>query len=215
MDSLLLSSDGFPIGSFLLPAFQLRAGECVCLHLPETMTSSEVEQLIRILIGGKNVPGVRLFGRLLWAAPLRPRRHGLLGLFRPLRVADWLSRIAGASPTQAQSILQRLHPQERECYLEQLPGTPRMLLSVEAAWLAGAQGIVFATRGLDPLGCEAVYEAVSSHFSQGGAIHLSFPFLQNEQRLRHCFAGTTCLELKRSSESPRSVTTIPGRGEHA
>jgi hypothetical protein len=87
-----------------------------------------------------------------------------------------------------------------------LPGTPRNLLSVEAAWLSGAEAVVFTTLGLDPLGREAVYEVVSSHFLQGGAIHLSFPFLQNERWGRHCFRGTTCIELRRSPESSHSVT---------
>jgi hypothetical protein len=209
MDSLRLSSDGFPIGSFLIPAFHLRAGECVCLHLPEAMASYEVEQLIRVLTGKTPLPGVRLLGRVHWAAPLSNRRHGLTGLFRPMRVADWLSRIAGASPAQAHAILQHLHPNERHCRIEQLAGTPRTLLGLEGAWLAGAQVVVFTTAGLDPLGREAVYQAVSSHFPQGSAIHLSFPFFQNGQRRRECFAGTTCLELGRSSEPLHSVTTIP------
>jgi hypothetical protein len=211
MNSLLLSSDGFQVGSFLLPPFQLHAGECVCLHLPEATASTEVEQLIRDLTGKTPLPAVRLFGRVVSAAPLRKCRHGLSGFFRPMRVADWLSRTAGASPAQAQSILQRLHPDERQCRIEQLPGTPKKLLSVETAWLTGAQGIIFTTVGLDPLGREAVYEAVSSHFPQWCAIHLSFPFLQDGQRMRQCFTGTTCLELERSTEASRSITTIPRR----
>ena len=84
-----------------------------------------------------------------------------------------------------------------------------MLLSVEAAWLSGADVVVFTTAGLDPLGKEAVYEAVISHFHRGSAIHLSFPFFQNEQRQRQCFQGTTCLELARIPESLLSVTTNP------
>ncbi|MGH7174248.1 MAG: hypothetical protein ACRELG_28595, partial [Gemmataceae bacterium] len=115
MDSLLLSSDGFPVGSFVIPAFQLRVGECVCLHLPETMASSEVEQLVRTLTGKTSLPGIQLFARAFWAAPVRNRRHGLSGLFRPMRVTDWLSRIAGAAPAQAHAILEKLHPNERGC----------------------------------------------------------------------------------------------------
>ncbi len=209
MDPLLLVSGGFSISSFLLSPFQLRAGECVCLHLPETMTSADVEQLIRVLTGKTSLPGVQRFGHFLWAAPLGKHRRGLMSFFHSPRVADWLARTAGASPAQTRAILQRLHPAERECRIEQLPGTPKTLLSVEAAWVAGAQGVIFTTAGLDPLGREAVYKAVISHFPQWGAIHLSFPFLQNGQRMRQCFARTTCLELEQSPESSRSVTTMP------
>lgn len=209
MDSLLLSSDGFSVGWWHIPAFQLRMGECVCLHLPEAMASAEVEQLIRVLTGKTPLSGVQLFGRVSWAAPLRNRRLGLSGLFRSMRVADWLSRIAGATLGQAQAILEKLHPSERGSRIEQLAGTPQTLLSVELTWLTGAEVVVFTTAGLDPLGREAVYDAVCSHFRHGSAIHLSFPVLQNEQRSRRCFQGTTCLELMPSTELPRSATTSP------
>ena len=103
MDSLLLSSDAFPVGSFLIPAFQLRVGECVCLHLPEEMASAEIEQLVRALTGKIPTPGVQVFGRISWAAPVHNRRLGLSGLFRPMRVTDWLSRIAGAPASASNS----------------------------------------------------------------------------------------------------------------
>jgi hypothetical protein len=209
MDSLRFASDGFSIGSFLVPSFRLRAGECVCLHLPDAMTSSEVEKLILALTGRTPLAGIRLLGRVHWAAPLRNRRHGLTGLFRPMRVVDWLSQIAGASPAQTEVILLKLQMNERHCRIEQLAGTPRTLLSMEGGWLAGAQVVVFTTAGLDPLGRETVYQAVASHFPHGSAIHLSFPFLQNGQRRRECFAGATCLELSRCSEPLHSVTTMP------
>lgn len=208
MNPLLVKSDGFPIGSCRIPAFQLRVGECVCLHLPEKMVAAEVEQLIRVLTGKESLSEVQLFSRVHWAAPLQNHRYGLAGLFRPMRVSDWLSQIAGASPAQAQAILQKLNPREGERRIEQLPGTPKTLLSLEAAWLAGADVVIFSTAGLDPVGRETVYEAVASHFIRGSAIHLSFPFRQNEQWQRPCFAGSTCLELKRSTE-PCSATIPP------
>lgn len=209
MDQLLVKSDGFPVGSLHIPAFQLRAGECICLHFPEPVVSVEVEQLVGVLTGKISLPGVQLFGRFRWAAPLCKHRYGLAGLFRPMRVADWLSRIAGAAPAQAQIILQKLHPLERDNLIGRLPGTPKTLLSIEAAWLAGADVVIFTTAGLDPLGREAVYQAVASHFLQGSAIHLSFPYRQNERWGRQCFAGTTCLELKRSTEPLVSVMIPP------
>jgi hypothetical protein len=215
MDSLRLSSAGFAVGSLVLPAFQLRAGECLCLHFPEDLSAREVEQVIGILTGEIPLPSIRLWSRVVWAAPPRPGRLGLLNLFRPMRVADWLARIGGASPTQVQTFLQQLHPQERHCRIEQLPGTPRSLLSLEAAWLAAAQVVVFTTAGLDPLGRETVYAAVSSHFPQASAIHLSFFHLEQGQRKRQCFAGTTCLELRRLTKFSLAITTSPEQSGHA
>lgn len=210
MDSLILSSAGFSLDSVLVPAFQLRVGECVCLHLPQAMLSSQFEQLIGVLTGKTPIPGVQLFGRVSWAAPLRNHRHGLLGLFRPMNVADWLSQIAGASPEQVQAILEKIKPRKGTTRIAHLAWTPRTMLSVEAAWLPRADAVVFTTIGLDPLGREALFQAVSSHFHHGSAIHLSFPFLQEGQRRHHCFAGTTCLELAQVPESPRSTTIRPG-----
>lgn len=209
MDTLLLSSSGFPVGSFIVPVFQLRRGECVCLHLPEAVPSVEVERLIEILTGKIAAAGIRLFGRVHWAAPLRNRRHGLWGMFRPMRAADWLSQIAGASPDQAQTILQKLQPRHRASPIQALAATPRALLSVEAAWLPEADAVVFTTIGLDPLARDAVYKAVSSHFPQGSAVHLSYPFVQNGQRQRHCFRGTRCLELIRPTGLPCPATITP------
>ncbi len=201
MDSIVLSSAGFTVGPFEVPAFRLRAGECVCLHLSEAMDSPAVDQLIGILSGKRAVSEVRCSGRSRWAAPVRKVRHGLFGLFRPMRVADWLARTAGATPPQTQAILHRLSAQGRNDRLDRLAGTSRMLLSVEAAWLIGTQVIVWTTAGLDPPGREAVYQAVSSHFPRWSAIHLSFSFHQNGQRLRECFAGTRCLEVGPASAS--------------
>lgn len=206
MDSLILSCDGFSLDSSFVPAFQLRAGECLCLHLPQAMASVEVEQLIRILTGKTPLAEVRLLAMVHWAAPLRNRRHGLLGLFRPVRVVDWLIGVAGASLAQARTILQQLDLQS-QCRIDQLPGTLRTLLSVEAAWLAEAQIVVFTTAGLDPFGRERVYQAVSSHFPQGSALHLSFPFLQNGELKRECPTEAMCLELRTISDSSCPVST--------
>jgi hypothetical protein len=209
MDSILLSSAGFTVGPLHIPAFQLRVGEGVCLHMPDAMDSPAVEQLIRILIGERAMPGVLCDGRSRWAASVRNLRHGLLGLFRPMRVADWLSRIAGITPAQTRAILHELSADGRNDRLDQLAGTSRVVLSVEAAWLAGTQVVVFTTAGLDPPGKEAVYQVVSSHFPYWSAIHLSFPFLQNGRRLRDCFAGTTCLEVGLSSAFSPVETANP------
>ncbi len=210
MDILLVKSDGCSIGSLCIPAFELRSGEGICLHLPPSTISPEVEHLIRVLTGKTPLSGIQLFGRVHWATPVRNRRYGLTGLFRPMRVADWLTRIAGASPAQAQTILHKLQPSKGDSCIEQLAGTPRTFLSIEAAWLAGADVVIFTTAGLDPLGREAVYQAVASRFPQKSAIHVSFPFLQNDQWGRQCFPGTTCLELRRTTE-PLCSTTIPPR----
>ncbi len=210
MDSLLLSSDGFEVGRYAVPAFHLRLGECVCLHLREEITSSEVEALIGVLTGKKSLGAVRLFATVHWAAPLRNRRHGPLGFFRSRRVADWLLRVARASRTQAQAVLQRLHPQDRECPVDRLAGTSKALLRLEAAWLTGARVVVFTTAGLDPLGIEAVYRAISSRLHHGSAIHLSFPYSHDGRSQRECLPTANCLEVREIKDSgdPRSLGAL-------
>lgn len=196
MDSLLLSSKGFDIGRFAFPTFQLRVGEYVCLHLPEEIISSEVEVMIAVLTGEKSVDGMRHLSSVRWAAPPR-NRYGLSRLFRPMRVSEWFQQVAAVSPSQTQAVLERLSFQGHNCFIGQLAGTTKTLLSLEAAWLSGAQVVVFTTAGLDPLGRQAIFEAVASRLLQGGAaLHLSYSFLQNGERKRECFPGSSCLEVK-------------------
>jgi hypothetical protein len=166
--------------------------------------SEEENQLIQVLIGKRPVPGLQLHGRVEHAYP-PSGRTGLLGILRPLRSVDWLRRSAGVSLAEANAIVARLglNPAWR---LDQLAGTPKTLLGLEAAWARGAEVVVFSAAGLDPLGTQQAFREVASKLDHGAAVYLSYSFLQNGQEKRECFPGGACIELISQSGSAPSLT---------
>jgi hypothetical protein len=172
--------------------------------MPCLSDSEEESQIIEILTGKRAVPGLHLHGRVDVA--YRPSaRAGLLGVFRPPRPVDWLRRSGGLSQTEAHAIVARLGLKP-EWRLNQLAGTPRMLLGLEAAWARGADVVVFSTAGLDPLGTQEVFREVAAKLDKGAAVHLCYPFVQNGQEKRACFPGGSCIALINQSGSAPSLT---------
>jgi hypothetical protein len=172
--------------------------------MPRLGGSKEENQITEVLTGKRPVQGLHIHGRVDVA--YRPSgRAGLLGVFRPLRPVDWLRHAGGLSQMEAEAIVARLglKPQWR---LNQLPGTSKTLLGVEAAWARGADVVIFSTAGLDPLGTQEVFRAVAAKLEKGAAIHLCYPFLQNGQEKRECFPGGPCIELLNESGSAASLS---------
>ncbi len=201
MNAIRLSCPGIDTGPFWIPSFQLRTGDLVCLHIPGPIYYAEEEtQIIRILTGKR--PGLEQFGRTCWVDP-PTCQMGLIGLFYQPRPVTWLRKTARISREQAETITTRLglRPEWRNC---QLGGNPRALLALEAAWALGAETVIFSTSGCDPLGCQALYDAVLSKIHQCPAVHLSHEFWTNGRRMRDCHPKARCIELTRQSDSPAS-----------
>jgi hypothetical protein len=204
MNPIRLSCDGMIIGSLVIPPFQLKAGEFICLHLPGPAGSKEEVQLIQILTGKSSVSGLRLFGRVLYASPATDRR-GFFRFLRPLRPADWLRQSAGISRQEAGAIVARLGIKQ-EWHLSQLASNPSTLLGLEAAWAQGAEVILFSTSGCDPSGIRAVFNSVSSHLDRTAAIYLSLPFFQGGKLKRNYFPGALCLEVTLQTAASSSMS---------
>ena len=204
MNPIRLSCDGMIIGSLVIPPFQLKAGEFICLHLPGPAGSKEEVQLIQILTGKRSVSDVHLSGRVLYASPATDRR-GVFRFLRPLRPADWLHQIGGISPQEASAIVARLGIKP-EWRLSQLARNPSTLLGLEAAWARGAEVILFSTTGCDPSGKRAVFDSVSGHLDRTAAIYLSLPFLQGGELKRDYFPGALCLEVTWQTATSSSMS---------
>jgi hypothetical protein len=200
MTPLRLSCEGITLGETILPPFELRAGEGVCLHVPWDGFSREEDQLVRALTGKEAVRGLHLFGKIFRAVPAVSTR-GLLGFFHQPRVVDWFRKAAGVTRAQARNVLTRLGIRA-EGRISQLAGTPRTLLGLEAAWARCAEAIVFSTSGLDLCGRSDVLQAVSSHLDRCPAIYLSHWFWQGGQKKRECFPGATCVEITTRFAAP-------------
>jgi len=206
MKRLLLACAGSTVGSLALPAFQVRTGDLVCLHLPCPASSPADEAVSAALTGQRPQAGLSLFGRVrLVTPPCNP--GGLIGLFYRPRTLNWLRRAAGLATAQAIVVRQGLDPTGR---IGELSWQARILLGVEAAWARQADAIVFQTVGLGPSGREAVFAAVAARLLDCPAIHLSYPYWTQGRQERQCFHRATCLELRYSTDN-RQPQQLPLR----
>jgi hypothetical protein len=199
MDAPLVC-DGATVGALHVPPFELRRGGCICLHLPSPITD-DMERLVATLTGRAPLPGIHIHGRVLSAItgidlPIPGR---FLRIFYRPRIESWL-RKKGISAEEIKRILAR-HGWTSSTRVENLPGTPKTFLALEAAWAQDAEGIVFTTMGLGPLGEMRVNEAVLQHLDYCPAIHLSTQYTSNGEVGRRCFKPATCLELV-AADSP-------------
>ena len=195
MNHLIQECMGFRAETLLVPAFELRVGQAICLHIPVLPHQDLTEQqVIPVLAGQVPNSGIRIHGPIRYVQWPTQSRWGLLGFFREVRAVDWLGREAQIHQQEAEDILARLGLSV-DSKLGRLAGTPRTLLAIEAAWANGAQGLMFTTSGLDPVGTERVFSHVGRNLDRCAALYLSTPFTCNGQLDRHHFPGATCLDI--------------------
>ncbi len=210
MKRLIFACHGLTVSSIRIPPFELNAGDFICLHMPCSPFSHEEDEVVAVFTGEHPLSGCRPFGRIRRAfAPVC--RGGVMGIFRRPRAVSWLCHSAALSRAEARAVLARngLTLDARLC---ELAGTPKTLLGLEAAWALGAEGIVFRTVGLDPLGVRAVYSVVSGRLNQCAALHLSYAFEQNGRAGRECYPGGSCNELTKQIRSPAAFVSSPKQG---
>jgi hypothetical protein len=206
MTDLRMACTGARVGTVFIPPFLLRLGELVCLHLPHPLSDGLQDDLLGALTGKCSANGLRLFGRVLPAAPARDDRMGLFRLLRPLRTSRWLHQQAGMSRPEAGMALRRIGL-DQDWPLTHLAGNPRTLLGLEAAWAGGAEVLVYWTSYCDPSGALAIHAAAASRLATCPAIHLSILRFQNGRPVRDCFPGVTCIDLTDSSTPPLRAET--------
>jgi hypothetical protein len=192
-----ISCNGVTAGPLSIPAFRLKVGEFVCLHMPCLSNSKEESLVIRLLTGILPNPSITLYGRVLLAEPAVIRAR-FMEFFRPIRVGNWLQRKAGISLSEARAIASNLglDVHDQVC---RLSGGPKALLGLEAAWASGADAIVFSTAGYHR---EPLFNAVLSHIDQCPAVHLSYEYWTQGRLERSCHPQARCIE----------VTQRPGTG---
>jgi hypothetical protein len=187
-----LLCEGAKVGALYVPPFALVPGSCVCLHLPSPITD-DTERLARALTGREVVRGIhiesRVLSAVLWDLPYPGR---FLRIFYRPRIESWL-RSLRIPPSKITGILAR-HGWTNKTRLEQLPGTPKTLLVLEAAWAQNAEALVFTTMGLDPLGEMRVNEAVAQRLDDCPAVYLSTQYTCNGELGRRCFKPGICIE---------------------
>src|SRR5262245_23996508 len=188
-----LICDGATIGALYLPPFALTPGRCVCLHLPSAITDDEA-RLIPALTGRETVRGIHVQSRVLAATMFDlPFPGRFVGIFYRPRIEAWLRSLH--IPVEKIADILARNGWTNKTRLEQLPGTPKTLLALEAAWAQNAEAIVFSTAGLDPLGEKRVNEAVSQRLNDCPAVYLSSEYTCNGQVGRRCFKPGICIDV--------------------
>jgi hypothetical protein len=198
MERTLITCGGSVVGSLRLPAFTLKTRGFVCLHLPGAVDSEGSRRVAQVLAGERTAAGLEVTARVCRAAP-PTQRAGLLGLVRRPRAVDWLRRSGHLTRAQAEAVVTRLvHAADgrvEHLRVGQLPGTPRVLLGLEAAWARAAEVVLFTTAGLDPLGRRMVYQAVAARLPQCAAVHFSHEYTTQGRWERDCYEGASCVEV--------------------
>lgn len=208
MTSAYVRCDGTHVGDLHLPAFELRSGDYLCLHLPGPASATEEKLLIQVLTGGERVQGLRVTGRMQMAVPPVGRRWPLGYFDRRRRAEDWLRRKAQVTSEQAALILDRLKI-PRGTRIGYLAWNPRNLLALEAAWAGGAEGVLFSNIGCDPMGIRTIRQSVAGHLATCPAIELNYRFWMEGRLGRDCHAAARCIDLTRQAES---VAATPAHG---
>ncbi len=208
MNRTRIHCQGMTVAGRNLPPFDLRGGDFVCLHMPDAVDWDAETKMAEVLCGKMPQSGLQVCGKVVSALYWTelPLRGGFLRMFRRPRVAHWLHKRFGLSSSIVEDILRR-HSWTKQTMIEQLPGTPKVLLALEAAWARSAEAIVFSASGLDPLGRQLIYKTIVPRLQDCPVIQLSHQFWTNGQYYRDCFPGVTCLEVEIAQDS--SHATVP------
>jgi hypothetical protein len=205
MNPICLISEGIRLGEIDVPAFELRRGEALCLHVPSLLSEATRFRLIYALAGNQPVSEIRPVCRVVYAEHATSRRWGITHLFRRMRMTEWLQHEAGVSPQTAQAIREECRTIlgdkdfSEDWPISHIPGDARALLGLQAAWAAGAEVIVFHLIGLGALGSEKLYEVIRARLDRCAAIELNHEYLTQGRRERDCMPGARCIELTRHS----------------
>ncbi len=201
-----IQCDGLQVGTWIIPSFTLSGGECVWLHL-DRWHAKEEKHLLALMSGRIAHTNLRFFGKPLLAPLAAPNSRWWRELILPETPLRWLCRTTGITKLQAQAIVSKVGL-DTEVPLCQLGSNPRKLLGLEAAWIQGADIVLFDTRGNDPVGVRTIFDAIASMLEQGAAaIYLSYPMISGSgvPYPRECPAGAKCLEVTVTSASPASA----------
>ena len=201
MDDIRITSKGVEDGPLTIPPFELRRGQALCLQIPYPVGCDIDIRLAALFLGRRSKSGLWINSRVRWVEALRdmPRPpHWLDSFLHKMwpspRTVDWLRKNGRLSHEQATVILDRLGiaPQLR---CNRFCGTPKTLMKLEGAWANGAEVVVLSICGLDPLGRQAVFAAVTGHLQTCSTIYLAYPYLHQWQLFQDAIPGIKHLAL--------------------
>ena len=198
MRDALITCHGARVGGVSIPAFTLRRGDLICLHMPSPINDRLERAVGRVLTGVQTNPNIEVHANIRWVEPLTYRGGLFSTLFGHPRAIDWLARAGGINWVSARRRVSLLDPlvdgRIRNLYIACLPAEAKALLSLEAAWARSPDAIVLQMYAVGHLGEKVVYENIREHLKNAAVIHLCHEHALGGFADQRCFPGARCLE---------------------
>lgn len=185
---LRLECSGLTIGGHVLPPFQVRAEEAVCLHVEYAPSADHWYDSVQpLLLGRIKHPAIRLLGVVAnLERPFSPRRWMFWRKNPSAR--DWLLTEGKLSPQEAAHVLSQA-PVPINVPVGWLGWGERTMLALEACLLHPPDLLVFDTAGCAGPTIEAVFDRLATRPSG-----LALAYLKTNLNYDYlpCLPGASC-----------------------
>ena len=163
---MIAKSEGFEIGNFRIPSFELSDGELVrlCLFSGGHFFDLEME-LVKLFSGKYEHSKLTLNQNMEFVEHIKT--NGLRDSIFPLTVGKYLSKNGQATTKELEKAF-ALDYISSQTKVKTLAGNPRKWLSLIST-LSRTDKIIFDLVGQDPLGAEKTVEFIKRYTDKGGA----------------------------------------------
>lgn len=177
---MIAKSEGFEIGHFRVPSFELNEGELIRICLSREGCFFELEmELVEIFTGVVTHPKLLMYQQMEFVKHIRPNRFREVVF--PLTVGHYLSKNGNATVEEFKNTFE-LDWISAKTEVDSLAGNPRKWLSLIST-LSKTDKIVFDLVGQDPVGAEKTMKFVERYIEKGGAAILLDVFDAPELKL--------------------------------
>lgn len=191
-----------------IPTIEFTPGRILCLHIPHGFDITagdafERDIMMLALLRGKSAAVCPPAG--FETLSLQRKLGGLSRLInqhvwrrdpQSQLILEWFSRAAGISGGESAQIIAGLGERVGQ-KLNSNVGAPRSLLGIAAKLVQEPEVVIYATRALDPDGCQKVHQFVASRCNRVCAVHISYPSIYGDgtSHPRICPPGAECIEV--------------------
>lgn len=163
---MIVKSEGFEIGGFRIPPFELKEGELIqiCLFGGGHFYDLEME-LVNLFRGLQTNPSLTIYQKMEFVEHIKTT--GWRNLIFPLTVGKYLKNNGSATVEELKRAFE-LDKVSSKTKVDSLAGNPRRWLSLIST-LSKSNKIVFDLGGQDPFGAEKTMAFIRQFTDQGGA----------------------------------------------
>lgn len=216
MANYLLSCDGLQLGNSLIPDFNIKPGEVLCLLWPFAKSQPAVKRLVKVLIGEEFSPAVKITVPIIYAdAPVFEQiylgstklahitRRVLPAELQRKFVAKYRMTWGNKTRVLEDATILDQYDLGSSSGLDCLEGNSRTILGIELAWQS-AEVIIFDTNMSQT---DEVYNRIRNKLASGkAAIEFSFPKIDRVTPGNNCFPAAKVLNIVEEKPSYKVIT---------